>query len=334
MDARRTGRVYRPLIAVLVMGLLLAACGGGGSSGGDKNRVIYAGLNDPTDKTIAVMSFLPSVATVEVGASVRWAFLGPEPHTVTFVPPGAKQPLPSDADARAVVPANGPWDATTKVSSGLIGASKPGQFKITFGKTGKFTYYCSIHPRMSATLNVVAAGQKSDTKKDLVTRGKSERDRYLAEGRAGKKTYSSTQPKQTRNADGSSTWTVEMGFSTQHTDILAFQPVPLKIKKGDKVVFVNNDTGAPHTASFAGTKQIPQNPESAEAMNAAPGKSPQTLNATGFFNTGWLPPNSPPGAGPPFLARSFTFTVPNAGTYAFVCILHVPSGMAGSLEAT
>ena len=332
IDRRRTVAL-RPLIPVLILGLLLAACGGGGKSGGDEDRTIYAGLNDPTDKTIAVLSFLPSTATVEVGASVRWAFLGPEPHTVTFVPPGAKQPLPTDADATSVVPAKGPWDATTKVSSGLIGATKPGQFKMTFGKAGKFTYYCAIHPRMSATLNVVAAGQKSDTRKDFVTRGKAERDRYLAEGRSAKKTYAATQPKQARNADGSSTWTVEMGLGTPHTEILAFQPAPLKIKKGDKVVFVNN-SGVPHTASFAGTKQIPQNPESAEAMNAAPGKSPQTLNATTFFNTGWLPPNSPPGAGPPLPARSFTFKVASAGTYAYVCILHVPSGMAGSLEAT
>jgi plastocyanin len=69
-------------------------------------------------------------------------------------------------------------------------------------------------------------------------------------------------------------------------------------------------------------------------MAAAPGKSPQTLNATDFFNTGWLPPNAPPGAGPPEAARSFTFTVPAAGTYAYVCILHSPSGMAGTIQAT
>lgn len=136
-----------------------------------------------------------------------------------------------------------------------------------------------------------------------------------------------------KNSDGTTTHYVEMGTSTQNTDILAFQPLQAAIKAGDKVVFVNN-SASPHTSSFAGTKQLPQNPESPEAKNVAPGKSPQTLNATDFFNTGRLPPNAPPGAGPPEAARSFTFNVPTAGTYAYVCLPHAPSGMAGTIQAT
>jgi plastocyanin len=99
------------------------------------------------------------------------------------------------------------------------------------------------------------------------------------------------------------------------------------------VVFINN-SGAPHTASFGGKQSVPSDPESPAAMKPAPGPSPQRLNASDFLNTGWLPPNAPPGAGPPARARSFTFAVPKAGNYGYVCILHAPSAMAGRIRAT
>lgn len=88
----------------------------------------------------------------------------------------------------------------------------------------------------------------------------------------------------------------------------------------------------PHTASFAGGAQLPQHPESPEAQKPAPGPSPQTLRKTGFFNTGWLPPNAPPGAGAPEAAGSFRFVAPEAGEYGYVCLLHSPSGMAGRIS--
>jgi plastocyanin len=124
-----------------------------------------------------------------------------------------------------------------------------------------------------------------------------------------------------------------MGTNTQHTTVLAFQPASAAVKAGDKVTFVNNSFD-PHTATFKGTKQLPANPESPEAMAAAPGKSPQTLNSTDLFNTGWLPPNVPPGQGPPEAVRSYTYTIPAAGAYSYVCLLHAPSGMGGTINAT
>jgi plastocyanin len=335
MEVRPHTRRIRISIVVLAVATLLAGCGNDEPpAAATKNITIQAGLNDPNDKTIAVMAFLPAEATVEVGAEVTWNFPGPEPHTVTFIPPGAKPPLPTDPDSGQPFPATGSYDGTTKVGSGLLGFPQPGTFKLTFGKAGSYTYYCSLHPVHPAKLNVVASGQEADSQREIDARARTERDRFLAEGRAAKQQYAATQPRQTKNADGSATWTVETGTSTQHTSILAFQPSSLSIKSGDKVIFVNNDPSAPHTASFAGTKQLPQNPESAEAMNPAPGGSPQTLNATDLFNTGWLPPNAPPGSGPPLAVRSFTFNVPAAGTYAYVCILHAPSGQAGSIAAT
>jgi len=135
------------------------------------------------------------------------------------------------------------------------------------------------------------------------------------------------------NRDRSTTWKVEMGATTAHTDILAFAPVPAAVKKGDKVTFVNNSM-APHTASFFNETPPIMNPEDPAAQKAAPGPSPQKLSSKGLYNTGLLPPDAPPGAGPPEAARSFTFSVPTAGEYQYICIFHAPSGMAGAIKAS
>ena len=68
-----------------------------------------------------------------------------------------------------------------------------------------------------------------------------------------------------------------------------------------------------------------------------PGPSPQTLNATGLFNSRLLPPDvpdSPGGSPPPAAVRSFTFVVPAAGNYPYYCILHATSGMSAAISVT
>jgi plastocyanin len=102
------------------------------------------------------------------------------------------------------------------------------------------------------------------------------------------------------------------------------------VKAGDQVTFVNN-SGAPHTASFGGAL-VPQNPTAPEVVQPQPGPSPQTLVANTYLNTGWLPPKTKDG--PPLSARSFTFSVPDPGKYEYVCVLHLPSGMAAEIDAS
>jgi len=166
----------------------------------------------------------------------------------------------------------------------------------------------------------------------LFRSGDQEQGQWLAEGNEAYDKLMAATPVQTKNRDGSTTWKVEMGASTPHTDILAFAPVPAAVKHGDKVTFVNNSM-APHTASFFNQTPPIMNPEDPAAQKAAPGPSPQKLNNKDLFNTGVLPPNAPPGAGPPEAARSFTFSVPTAGDYQYICIFHAPSGMAGMIKA-
>ena len=294
---------------------------------------VKAGLNDPNDVTISVEMYMPQNITVTAGTSVSWTITGPEPHSVTFLPPGQTMPSPESAEGQklfAPTPAaGGSYDGKSLVNSGLApqgpGAVPP--FTLTFPTAGTFSYQCVIHPQMIGTVTVVAAGQTADTASAVKSRGDSEMNQWLTEGRDAKKAFAA----KTLAKDANGAWVIEMGAQTAHTDILAFSPVTAAIKPGDKVTFVNNSV-APHTATFAGKQQVPTDPSSPAAQTAKPGPSPQTLNATDLFNTGLVPPNAPPGSGPPLAARSYTYTVPTAGDFTYVCIFHVSSGMSGTLK--
>jgi plastocyanin len=342
---RRRAALATVSVAVLALG---AACG---SSDNSKNAAtskaagvvqnepitIRAGVADPTHSQIAVLQYMPAKATVAVGQKVSWSWNDTkEPHSVTFFPPGQTAPAPgSDPALFAPTPPTGSYDGAALVNSGLApqGPQAVPPFEMTFSKPGTYNYSCVIHPQMVGTLTVVAAGQAGDTAAAVTTRGDQEKGQWLAEGNDAFQKMQSAAPASTKNRDGTTTWKIEMGASTPHTDILAYAPVPANVKHGDKVTFVNNSM-APHTASFFNQQPPIQDPESPAAQKAAPGPSPQKLNAKDLFNTGTLPPNAPPGAGPPEAARSFTFSVPTAGDYQFICIYHAPSGMAGMIKAS
>jgi plastocyanin len=350
LRSHRRGTALAVTAAVLLLG---AACGKSdtkGASGSttstakaggvvaDGPVVIQAGINDPARRAVAVLQYMPAKATVAVGQTVRWTWDGTsEPHSVTFFPPGQSAPSPpgSDPTLFAPTPATGLYDGSTLVNSGLApqgpGAVPP--FEVAFAKPGSYGYSCVIHPQMMGTITVVPAGQAAETAAAVKTRGDQEKGQWLAEGNEALQKLQSAVPVGTKNSAGSTNWKVEMGASTPHTDILAFAPVPANLKHGDKVTFVNN-SGAPHTASFFNKQPPIESPSDPAIDKAAPGPSPQTLNSTDLFNTGTLPPDAPPGAGPPEAARSFTFAVPTAGDYQYLCIYHSPSGMAGVIKAS
>jgi plastocyanin len=294
---------------------------------------LVAGLNDPKDPNIAVLEFLPEKTKVAKGTTVTWSIAGPEPHSVTFVPPGTKVPPSTESDPSlfAPTPATGPYDGTTLVNSGVQpagAATSVAKFSMSFAKTGTYTYYCVLHPNMVGSITVTDDTQDSQQK--ITSTGNAEKAKYLKEGEAAKAKLVKAKPKPTANSDGSTTYTVAMGASTPHTDVLAFAPTPKKVKAGDSVTFVNN-SAAPHTASFGGTL-VPQNPLADNVVQPVPGPSPQALAPDTYTNSGWLPPKSK--GGPPVSARSFTFSVPAAGTFEYACVLHLPSGMAGEIDAS
>ncbi|GAC1534028.1 MAG: hypothetical protein NVS3B12_14230 [Acidimicrobiales bacterium] len=203
---------------------------------------------------------------------------------------------------------------------------------MTFAKAGTYKYYCVIHPQMVGTVNVTDVSGKQDTAGEVASKGKDEQDKYLAEGQGAAKELAGTAPEKNSTSDGTTTYTVQMGKSTMHTDVMAFSPTPANVKAGDKIMFVNS-SAVPHTATFYNGKPPYQGPEDPLTRKAVPGTSPQTLNSTDLFNTGVLPPDAPPGHGPPLPVRSYIYKVPASGIYAYICVYHASAGMTGTISA-
>jgi plastocyanin len=84
------------------------------------------------DMTVSIQdfSFDPDQITVAPGTKVTWVNEGQAPHTST-------------AD-------DGSWDS---------GTLKPGDdFSFSFDQPGTYTYHCSIHPQMTASVKVSGGG--------------------------------------------------------------------------------------------------------------------------------------------------------------------------------
>jgi plastocyanin len=122
-DARsKTTKVRRePLKRLLYLAILSIAA-----------LLICAPAVSAQDKTVSIQdfSFSPGQITVAPGTTVTWVNKGPSPHTTT-------------AD-------DGSWDSGT--------LQQGEDFSFIFDQPGTYTYHCSIHPDMTATVKVSGGG--------------------------------------------------------------------------------------------------------------------------------------------------------------------------------
>jgi plastocyanin len=89
------------------------------------------------DMTVSIQDFFfdPGQLTVAPGTTVTWVNEGEAPHTTT-------------AD-------DGTWDS---------GTLQPGEdFSFTFDQPGTYTYHCSIHPDMTASVKVSGGGEATSS---------------------------------------------------------------------------------------------------------------------------------------------------------------------------
>jgi LPXTG-motif cell wall-anchored protein len=118
--------------------------------GGALKRLLYLGIltmaallicapaaSAQEDMTVSIQdfSFDPGQISVAPGTKVTWVNEGQAPHTST-------------AD-------DGSWDS---------GTLQPGDdFSFTFDKPGTYTYHCSVHPQMTASVKVSGSGGSSSS---------------------------------------------------------------------------------------------------------------------------------------------------------------------------
>jgi len=112
--------ISRITIAALFSGFSLFALAGemrdAGGNGGGQNKI-----------EIKDFAFNPQSITVKSGEKITWINRDEEPHTVVSVEKQFKKSSALDTDE---------------------------EFTITTGAPGTYTYYCSVHPKMTGTIVV------------------------------------------------------------------------------------------------------------------------------------------------------------------------------------
>ena len=245
-----------------------AAHAAAGSAAAVAPVVIGVDNAPPPGKGWAYTHYFPeSNVNVPQGGTVlfQWnhaAFAGI--HSVTFVPAGqteaqVRQSYPtitSDSDQaetdsilapQSFLPSDpsclgGPtappcvFDGQHVLNSGLIPVQSGAVFPVQIGSgvaPGTYTYFCVLHPAMSGTLNVVAAGQPATAAATVAAQAASELNQLNS--KAGPAEAAANSPTSTANPDGTRTWTVHAGLTVDDVDLLEFLPAHLPIRKGDSV---------------------------------------------------------------------------------------------------
>lgn len=310
--------------------------------------------SENTRQAVSLMAFYPNKVKIHVGDTVVWKANSHEIHTVSFLastpmpdflvnaPAGSASPLMINPLAGLPTPNDGTYDGSTYLNSGIL-STDPGQipaFKLTFTKEGTFEYVCIVHGMMmSGVVEVVGSSVwvPSPKQERLAGLRQMAKDWRTVPGVLAKANQQIVPA--TRNADGTWTRHVTVGYSSGVVDVMRFFPKTLNVRENDTVVWTLSKADiAPHTISFFNghpdlplvtpvTPPVPPllliNPAvlfpSPAVMQGTP------LNKTDFFNSGILLPD-------PNNTVSFTLKVGDiAGVLNYECILHDSSGMVGRL---
>lgn len=270
--------------------------------------------------TVAGNAFLPRSITVPVGSKVTWTVASDEAHTITFPaqgapPPGGPPPAwPATAKPGDAVTVDG----TAFVNTGIV--LKGTTLNVTFAKAGTYAYLCAIHPGMTAEVKVVEKGQPYTSAAQAANTAKSEGDAILAMV-SGLRTEANVPAGQTKQADGSTLWSVRIGAMkaapTGDLEIYEYFPAQLTVKAGDTVKWT---AATPHTVTFLSGQTLPPGPP-----DQAPAVKPSDkYDGKSIYNSGLL-------AAGPGAPADFQLIFPNKGSFSYLCLLHGPIGHVGTV---
>jgi len=147
------------------------------------------------------------------------------------------------------------FDGTAIVSMGApLNPGPPAPFFITVtAPVGTYVFHCRVHPGMSGTLTVVAAGASGTTTADSAdAAAAAQTTADVATGLAVEAAASKAAVK--TNPNGSHTYTLTVGASdpTGHVSILEMLPRSITIHPGDAVAWRPLAVNEPHTVTFPG----------------------------------------------------------------------------------
>lgn len=309
-------------------------------------------------------AFFPTALHIHVGDTVVWKENSHELHTVTFLgnlttvpdllvqvpnaPPGAMMINPQAGFPAG--PTDGKYDGAVYVNSGMMGMD-PGQalqFSLTFTKPGTYQYVCIVHNtmkmdktmKMEGTIIVEDAKTPIPTQAEVAVQAKKEMDALMAKVPTVQKAANAAIKPAVKNADGTMTYFVGMGYASGQIDMTAFFPSKLTAKPGDTIVWTLGEMNmAPHTLTFLnGATEpdliVPQPQPNGPPLLlfnpavALPQNADKPLTNKGIYNSGMISPDAPG-------THTFSLKVGDfTESLEFLCLLHDANGMKGTLTVS
>lgn len=342
------------LLAVCLLLLGYAATAVAAPSAAARTYTVMVGA-ESVHRGIDVMAYFPGTVKIHVGDTVRWRQNSNEIHTVTLLgdttvaPPlllpatALTPPSPLVFNPMAVFPMvptdNKLGDTNMFVNSGLMGreAGQAHSFDLTFTAVGTYPYLCLVHgAMMSGTVEVVGRAVHIASPGQVHARGNHQIARQMAQAPAVVREAKHKIVPATKNADGTSTHYVAVGYSSSNgkIDLMRFFPSKLRVRPGDTVKWALSSADvAPHTVTFLNGLAEPGliDPVGGvlyinRAVFFPSSFTPTPLTRSGMYNSGLLDPT---GGGP--TGYSWVIGHIKAGPLPYLCMLHDTSGMRGTL---
>jgi plastocyanin len=327
---RQPDRRFRASIVTgLILGLLLSVSFAGTAQAATTLN-IGVGVGSGT---VSGNAYLPGDVTILVGDSLKWSIESDEPHSVTFGngPAGtAPDEWPVTGLTGTVPPPPGIANLTgTYGGSGFLNTGllwKGSTATVQFTAAGSLPYICVIHPGMAGTVNVVASGTTT-TQAEADAKATQTRTALLGAVDALEASAEAAVT-ETQRAGGTSLWSIftsvhqdaapQPGGGTGYLELLRFIPPALEIEAGDTVKWTAPSV---HTVTFlaAGT-----DPSSVDPFTTPPSGT-STYDGSSLYHSGLL------GIPAPGAPSTYELTFPDAGTFNYICALHVFLGQTGQI---